>query len=413
MSDKTEAIYLYPGPDGWNLGTVDVRAGEIRSEPVDLPLGGGQRDGVVVCLPATVFSSLPVRVDAGVDADSRVGLVRLQMEKEGICAEDTPDRAVRVTEVRERDDGLVFQGVVLDDALPDELCIEEAARFDCAVRQREFPDNQLSIHNELGTPVATLTLDGRLIHFQPLGCGADSMEFASEVALLVSSLEETVDLGGLTGVTICFPVGEDVMQALSDAVGVPVSTAPEPPFHVAADPWSFEPAPVRTMRERTRRGRRIRGLATAAVAVLLLVLAGLGARLILLHREASGLRADIARHADEVAGARETAALWQRMELALRPDLFPIERLYQATRLLPDQGVRLVVFEQRGADIVIAGEASSTPAAIKYSNDLRRSPEWSGFEWEIPQPKILPNNSAQFRITARRIGGDPLVEATP
>ena len=413
MAERPIRQLLAPCEDEWRLVELPADGASAAGEPLEPPFGLAAAERTLVCLPSSCFSSVPLRIEATAETEGVDGMARLQLEKLGVADDQRTADEVVIVPLQTGGDARTYHAVVLDETIPEELCIEHAGRFEPAVHMLDLPDNALTLYRECGQLVAALTIGGKLCHFQPLGVDGDFGELANEVSLLLASLADTLELGDLEAIHVRCALDDCVLQELADSCALPVRSGAPPGWREPAEYWGITPRQVGELRQRTRRRRRTGQLAAALAAAVVVALLALAAHLVILNRQAGKLERELAAHAGEVERTRETASLWRRMELALDPDLYPLERLYQATQLLPDEGVRLTVFEQRGGDVVIAGEASSTPAAIKFSNDLRRNPAWSGFSWEIPQPKILPNNSAQFRITARRASGGEIAATTP
>ncbi len=411
MAEKLYNQVMAPGPESWRQVELRDAASEIVGDDLQPPFQMNNPERTIIGLPANCFSSVPVTILTAPDDKVIDQVVMLQLEKLGL--QIAARESILSEKVYEDDSKQVYHALVLDDTIAEDLCVENAARFEPAVHLLDLGRNALTLVMELGQIVAAIDIDGKLAHFETLGAGPDSDDLASEIALLLLSISESLPLSQLKSIQIAFNVADPQLQQIANATGLAVKTVDPPQLREPEQSWNFLPQQVVAMRQQTKRKRQIRQLITGVAAVLILTVAGLAAHLTVLQVKVSQLESDLAVHAAEVESARQTAGLWRRMELAVSPDSFPIERLYQATRLLPEEGVRMTVFEQRGGDVVIAGEASSTPAAIKFSNDLKRSPEWGGFNWEIPPPKILPNNSAQFRITARRMDQLGEVEATP
>jgi hypothetical protein len=69
---------------------------------------------------------------------------------------------------------------------------------------------------------------------------------------------------------------------------------------------------------------------------------------------------------------------------------------------LPPDGMRLTGLEVEKGKITIRGEASTAPAAFKFSEDIKAKPEVQMFNWQMPSPTLRPDGRAEFAIE-----GDP------
>ncbi len=411
MAEKLHNQVLAPTAENWQLAELRDTASEVVADDLQLPYQLDYPERTIIGLPAHCFSSVPISVQRSPDQDAIAEMLQLQLEKLGLSGDFRNNASYEIVDQQESSE--IYHTVVLDDTIPEELCIENAARFEPAVHLRAISSNTLTLFIEMGQVVAAIDLGGKLAHFEALGSLPDSEDLASEVSLLLLSVGETLPVEKLKSIQIGFNLDDRVLQQIADSTGLAAKTIDPPKLRSPDRVWAFLPQQVSILRLQTKRKKQLQQMVFGLAAVLIIAFAAMAAHLIMLNLQVAELENDLAAHAQEVDATKSTANLWRRMELALTPESFPIERLYQAARLLPEQGVRMTVFEQRGGDVVIAGEASSTPAAIKFSNDLKRSPDWSGFNWEIPPPKILPNNSAQFRITARRMDQLGQLQATP
>ncbi len=396
---------LYPGQDGWLVADV-TDGGRVEpgsSVDAQLPLKSSRGERLIVALPARLFASVLIPVTAP-DAETRDAALQLQMEKLGLLPQQGKAGQSPHASLEAGADGSehMMLVVLLDEVPQQEICIESAERFEVAPRLLATETGVLSIYRELGSLVAVVPdKAGALAYFQVLGADGLDAASASEIALLLQSVGSLPGMELPGKIHLHFDVSAEGLRFLEVKTGLPVELAGEPCRRLANPPWNLVPPQVTALRAATRRRRAFKMAAMAAALVVLAAVTAMAFHVGSLTVRRDSLRKALEQVAGDVESARATAAAWQQMQLALDPDIYPIERLYLATRTLPPEGVRLTVFEQRGASIVITGEASSTPAAIKFANDLKRSPEWGGYEFEIPQPKILPNNSAQFRITAR------------
>lgn len=413
---KGRVRLLYPAESGWMLadvlsdGSVDATA-SVKVEP---PVVAASGERLVVALPARYFATVLVPVTAP-DEETRDAALQLQLEKLGLLQEGRASAPASAScEAGAVGDERTMLAVLLDDQPPEAVCIEGAERFEPAPRLLHTAPATLALYGELGSLVAVWpSPSGGTAYFQMLSSGALDEEAVSELALLVQSVSSLPGLPAVKKIALHVEAQTRAMQLLADATGLEVVHAGEVDRALPSPAWNLLPHRVVTMRAASVRRRAIRAGALAVMSLVLAAVGGMAWHYARLSDKAAELRDGLARVESDVMAAASTAALWQEMRLALEPELYPIERLYQATRLLPDEGVRLTVFEQRGTGIVLSGEASSTPAAIKFANDLKRSPEWGGYTFEIPQPKIMPNNSAQFRVTARAPGEAVATPETP
>ena len=99
---------------------------------------------------------------------------------------------------------------------------------------------------------------------------------------------------------------------------------------------------------------------------------------------------------------RTTSHRWDLMEAAVEPEAYPVEQLLRCVKVLPPSGVRFTLFAVNGRKVTIQGEAKGAPAVFTYFDDLKRSKDLAGYRWKMPQPRLLPNDNAEFQIEGER-----------
>jgi len=122
------------------------------------------------------------------------------------------------------------------------------------------------------------------------------------------------------------------------------------------------------------------------------------------------LQAEIDRDAGAVASTKEAMQRWNALDPALDPKGYPLEVLHEAARLLPEEGVRLTLFEMNLGRVILQGEAKDFTAAQLYMDAVKKSKDLSGYEWTAENPKSLPNRSARFQLDGVRPGAAPRTE---
>ena len=75
-----------------------------------------------------------------------------------------------------------------------------------------------------------------------------------------------------------------------------------------------------------------------------------------------------------------------------------MELLYQASRNLPTDGIRITEFDLQATQWRIIGEAPTANLAIDYVSRLKAEKELKTFLIEAKPPQLLPNEHAQFTI---------------
>jgi hypothetical protein len=101
----------------------------------------------------------------------------------------------------------------------------------------------------------------------------------------------------------------------------------------------------------------------------------------------------------ELGKARQNR--WRALEPAVEPSRYLIELLHQASKTVGGADIRITEFQMNPREFAISGEASNVDEAIKYVGRLKKEPELGAFKIDSPNPNILPNERAQFRVAGK------------
>lgn len=390
------ARMLFPSaePGEWELWRLDDsdEAPERITDPGSID-GGGDLE---MALPCSMIAALPV-VLPGQTPDSLAEAVGLELEMRGLTDGGTaswswrsvsgtnPEQATAVAEVLDRHAGASGGYPDCRRYFPSALALPMAPR-------------QLVLWREHGQLcMAVSGADPYPVYHQVLGARRIDGGAASELHCLLLELEAKAILAWPE--TAMDWTGDDPTNALT-ALGIPVNNAPRPgPVRPTQDATNLIPSSVIDARTRHRKrigALKLAGAGAALYAAVVVLAAGylgwLGWQRDRMERQVTELRPSVL----EVETALSD---WLALEPALDSERYPLEMLYRSARHLPEEGVRFTLFEQRDGRIMITGEASNFPAAFRYVEQLREDDSLAGFDWRMPQPRILPNNSAEFQIT--------------
>jgi hypothetical protein len=113
------------------------------------------------------------------------------------------------------------------------------------------------------------------------------------------------------------------------------------------------------------------------------------------------LDAQLAQLQPEVEASKASQNRWIQLQPAADPGRFMVEILNSIQSAVGPADVKITEFKMSVREFSISGEASSLAEAIEYSSRLKKDPALFGFQLQSPNPNILPNERAQFRITAK------------
>jgi hypothetical protein len=181
-------------------------------------------------------------------------------------------------------------------------------------------------------------------------------------------------------------------------LGLRVTHDSLPPPSLPAVRSKLLPPEVSILHAKRRRRRRIGSGIGFLAGLYLLGIAAFVGYLYWQRHVAAALRRQIQEQEPTVAAIQKTAERWRQVEPAINPKLYPVELLYQASSLLPPDGMRLTRFELEKGKVIIRGEASTAPAVFKFAEDIKARPELQMFNWQMPSPSLRPDGRAEFAI---------------
>ena len=122
----------------------------------------------------------------------------------------------------------------------------------------------------------------------------------------------------------------------------------------------------------------------------------------------AGLRrldAQLAQLQPEVEASKASQNRWIQLQPAADSSRFLVEILAVIQGAIGPADIKITEFKMGVREFSIAGEAASLAEAIEYAGRLKKDPGFSGFQIQSPNPNILPNERAQFRISAKADSG--------
>jgi len=402
MKPKDQTLLL-PGPDRWEVWPASAN-GSARREPiqrVESPSGAPAQRLGSVGLPVRHLHALPLWIIKS-EAAPAAEMIEAQLERRALGGpHQVAPRTTRL--LADETNRQLYLTTLLSPTLPEAVCLRTAPRFDPTPELYPLEPDRITLWVEEGRLVAAATRGPDLAYFQALATSAWDDTLAAELRCLLLQLLSEEVLTRCTGITLWHPLPEPDRERLERALQLPVSVSDRPAPRIAASGGgALVPQPVQDARGAAQRRRRFSRWLGIAALLYALALAAFGTHAFLKYRQILALRAELATDSAPLTAVRDTAARWRALEPALNPEQYPIERLFQAASLLPPEGVRLTLLEQRERSILLTGEARNAAAAFDFADKLKKSEQWTAYRWQIPQPRILPNGSTQFSIEGSR-----------
>ena len=98
---------------------------------------------------------------------------------------------------------------------------------------------------------------------------------------------------------------------------------------------------------------------------------------------------------------RATEAKWKALAPAIDPHYYPVEILLHLFDSLPAADVQITAYNQSARQISVDGEASTAALTYQFIDKIKKNQELGAFQFDMPAPRILPNNHAQFRLEGK------------
>jgi len=387
---KSQDRWLLPDAAGWTLGPLDT------AERETVPQAGGARaEGVV--WPMQCLVGLPVWL-AGHEAATFSGAAALQMEKMGLGPRAYHEESLRVTEISRDADRTLVMAVALARRVKDSDVCLSAKTYVTPLESLAWPADRVVLCREQEKWVAVITRGTQPVYFAVFNGLVLPTHVASDLACMAEGLRRSGVIVSLSGVTLWDAAGAATEQALRDDLGLPVVLAARPPWHPpTAGVNLIHPAVIRH-RGMESRARQVRQVLVVLGVVLLAVLGVSGGRVFWASRELAVLEKEYASLQEQSEGIREVARRWRQLEGTVDRSYYPLEHLRAVSALLPANGVRLTEFQWKEGQLRLTGEATDTTMAYAYAEGLKSHDQ---FAWEMDQPNIQPNNSAQFVVKGK------------
>jgi hypothetical protein len=358
---------------------------------------------MVVSLPAEYTFTFPAWLATN-DRAVIPEILHLQLEKRGLLNKNSGDSIVDYRVIETRENHSLAIATILQPEFPKELAFERVKRFEPSAYAFALPQDRLIIWRERGRLTVAATRGRDAVAVQVLGDRELSETAALELKCIAFQLEAQHFCERFLGITLWGEFTVEESERLQRHLGLKVTRDAVPPPDLPKIRSKLLPPEVLFLHERRRRRRRIRSGIGLLVAIYVLGVLGLIGSIYWQRRVAEDLRQHILAQSPTVSAIQGTAERWLQVELAVNPKLYPVEVLYQVAALLPHDGLRLTAVEIQNGKVAIRGEASTSPAAFKFAEDIKAKPELQMFSWQMASPILRPDGRAEFTIE-----GDPKI----
>ena len=386
---------LFPGPERWELWSLDASTGESSCQTMAEPSFEGPASRRILALPVACTYAIPIWVFAQNDEELR-GAAQLHLEKDGLSRPEEPTGfdferiQEQGTRVLIRIDALAKADIKLSSTShpPDVVCLSP--------RLLPLPDGQLVVWRELGKFVAAITRNGKLIYHNVTSAPKFDGKLADEVIRWAKQFQFQGMIEPLEGLTFWADGADEGVEAKT---GLPVLQEARPaPRFVVGSGSGIVPHFVQEIRRREAHRARVRQGLRAGGILAGLVLIGFLAALVWSHRKQARLLDRIATLSPAASEIEQIQARWDEVSAAVDPDRSPLELMLLIHSLPSANQVSLTRFERSRDRLGLKGRATSPSEALKFLGAISKSEELSNYQWTYTQPLIAQDGTATFEI---------------
>jgi hypothetical protein len=404
LPQKGEQAILLPGPTGaepweaWILGGPDgAECVQVCATPADNPL----RKNAALALPVAKVHCQPLWLNE-TDAKQFPGMIHLQLELRGLLPRGNGAPVFDWSVAAQEGPRTLVTVGILPASLSQEVQVDAYAVFDLSARYFSFPENAMTFWHEQDRLAVAVTRGKNLVYFQALAEATLTSRVLQDLICIRAVLIMQNISPHLGQAVFWSRVDRSELTALQTTLQLSVQQADRPPPQAPPTAWELTPPSVGAAKKNREIWRwRNRGILAALVLYLLVVVIMLS-RLWLTSYKVDQLQKWQARHADEVALVRKTKAAWQQLNPVVDEKSYPLELLLNCAEDVPADQLHLTLFEVNNGHLLINGEAKNVTAAFQFRDHLKRDPHFAGYNWEMGQPKILPNDLTQLQIEGTR-----------
>ncbi len=258
--------------------------------------------------------------------------------------------------------------------------------------------NALLIYPEGEELVSAMTENGKVSLTRTFE-GVEPQNLQMELPQLTLSAELQGINAGASSVFLdetCYDLRDTVQGILSSLPSIVGVERPPATVKLNLLPESWRQRKAKLARQGEWRKRLLwAGGAYAGLFFLLLALLGF------FRFEISRLGRTIARNEPQIQFVRSAEASWKALQPAIDTRYYPVEILLHLFQSLPSTDVRITAYNQSARQISVDGEANTAQLAYDFAEKVKKDPALQIFQFNMADPRILPNGHAQFRLEGR------------
>lgn len=407
---KTEAALFLPGPEYWEIWKSNGDGAFRREETTEWDTLSPEKVPGGVRFAYSVTSAFAVPFWAATSDPALLEDVGdLQLEKLGLKPSTIMGKLREFNVIDQVGGRSLAVATVLAPPPGTGFSRQPPESFQVSPFHYRLPNDSVTVWRELGRLVMTVTRNETPVYFAALSAAEIDAGAMQEIRCILLQLGTQEAIPGIDELVLWLgPERDEKIEALvKKELGVPMRFAAPPAPGLAARESTLVPEEIATVRHQREQRRRWRNRLVVAALGYMIVIGIFVGRYILTQRKANALRDEIAMNSPDAEAVRSTMARWESLRLAIDVDSYPAETLLKVSSLLPPRGVRLTEFEVDDNSILLKGESSSAPEAIKFKGVLMGAPSLAIYEWNFPQPIIVPGKGATFIATGKLKNAGP------
>ncbi len=397
ISSRAPNVFLIPGETEWELWNLRGRPEKQQSVSAFEQL---KKKPQAIALPVAHIQTFPLWI--GTSEQTLIPeMLLLQLEKRGLTklSDIHSNHPPYLTVNREPTRTLVVPSL-LTNQLPDGYRDSTFRYFDSSHRFFPFPPQSITLWKELNRWCFAFVRESQVVYTQSLSTHDLTPSAIQTIANTWLQLEAENAVGTLLHLICWSAPSAEAALLLERQLSLHPQIQAKPSPLVPKSHFSLTPSEMQIKQQARKKKKRL-------LILSLIFTIGYGSTLgttawefFKKQKQLDQLEAEVAVLRPIYQQIRKTSFDWEALQPVLNPDRYPLELLMQSVSLLSKDNARLTLFSQNKNTLILQGEAKSAEVALKFTNDLKNHPPFKTFKWETPPPKLLPNQTAQFRIEA-------------
>ncbi len=397
MKVRTPESVLRPGPDGWELWKFPQKGAPIM-EAAPSPKSVASAQQLLLALPTRDLMAVPLWVSS--EGDSRE-LAELELSGRHLLRRGAP---VYTLPIEQRDGRALVLALSAGDDSDAAEFFPRARSFDAPARLWDPGEADALVWREPDGLCFGFFRDRRCVYFAATGESSPGPAFCGVLTRAALGLRaEDVIARIPASLRLIGSFAEEERAALANGLRVDLDHVASPPPPVLPSiPAHVAPPSARAAQERRSTRRRLAILGGIGLAFYAIVVAALGANMLLQELELRAVGQEAAADAPAASAAKELVGEWKEFSGAIDPRMFALDQLAAVASEIPGDKVRLTQFTLEGGRLLIAGEAADVSQAFEFFERVKKNPSLQDYDWTSRQPQLAGKTKVRFEMEGAR-----------